>query len=123
MRWGRRRQATNPSTDHTHTAATAVLVAGTVLCAVFFLSVADHTAEYPAYPSDRAKEAVWALARDHTSLTDALGIDAYFPPQTVSVGAFEDKSSAGYREFVERGWSFGDYMRDALRLLIGGDTP
>lgn len=121
MRWGRRKASDTPYTKNT--AASAVLIVGTVLCAVFFLVAAGAAHPFPAYPAEMAGEAIQTFMREHTSLTYVLGIDEYFPPDAVEVGAFEEKSEAGYREFVERQWSFGDYMRDALRVLLGGTSP
>ena len=120
MRWGRSKQEKQTNQSGTSGAAPAVLILGTILCAVFFLAAVESAHTFPAYPSEMAEEAVQTFLREHTSLTDVLGINDYFPPDAVPVGAFEDKSEAGYREFVGRQWSFGDYFRDAFRALIGG---
>ena len=119
MRWGRHKPWERSDTHRT-AAPQAILIAGAFLCAVFFLTSVrgDHT--MPIYPEDMAEEAVLAFVEDHTALADVLGIDEYFPHDAIPAGTFEEKSEAGYRDFVERGWSFGDYLRDACRALIGG---
>lgn len=121
MRWGRKKASEILCAAHTRTAS-PILIAGSVLCAVFFLAAVrgDHTV--PVYPADMAEEAVYAFAQEHTALADILGIDEYFPPDAVQAGAFEEKSEIGYREFVRRKWSFGDYMRDAFRALLNDLT-
>ena len=123
MRWGRNKSEANIEIGHTARGASAALIAGTILCAVFF-SVAvhsDHT--IPSYPEEMAAEAVQTFMAEHATLADALGIDEYFPADAVPAGAFEDKSEAEYRKFVDRNWSFGAYLRDAFRVLLGGNTP
>lgn len=119
MRWGRQKPWEKSDTGGS-AAPQAILIAGAFLCAVFFLMAArgDHT--MPIYPEDRAEEAVLAFVEEHTALADVLGIDELFPPDAIPTGAFEEKSEAGYRDFVDRRWSFGDYLRDAFRALIGG---
>ena len=122
MRWGRGKPSSTNDPRQTP-AAPAVLIAGGVLCAVFFLAAVGSNYRIPVYPPEMAEEAVQAFVREHTALADALGIDGYFPSDAVPVGAFEEKSEAGYREFVNRRWSFGDYLRDAFRVLIGETDP
>lgn len=119
MRWGRNKPSTEVNRTHPDVPP-ILLISGSVLCTLFFLAAAGSAHTLPAYPPEMAKEAVVAFVRDHATLADAIGINEYFPPDAVEVGAFEEKSEAGYRDFVERRWSFGDYMRDALRTLIGG---
>lgn len=122
MRWGRGKPSST-NDPRQASAASAVLIAGGVLCAVFFLTAVGSDHKMPVYPPEMAEEAVQTFVREHTALADALGIDGYFPADAVPVGAFEDKSEAGYREFVNRRWSFGDYLRDAIRVLIGETDP
>ena len=119
MRWGRHKPWEKPHTHRT-AAPQAILIAGAFLCAVFFLTSVrgDHT--MPIYPEDMAEEAVLAFVEEHAALADVLGIDEFFPHDAIPAGTFEEKSEAGYRDFVDRGWSFGDYLRDACRALIGG---
>ena len=122
MRWGRGKPSSTNDPRQVP-AASAVLIAGGVLCAVFFLAAVGSDHKMPAYPPEMAEEAVQTFVREHTALADALGIDGYFPVDAVPVGAFEEKSEAGYREFVDRKWSFGDYLRDAFHTLIGETDP
>ena len=121
MRWGRKKASEILCAAHTRTAS-PILIAGSVLCAVFFLVSVRGDPTMPGYPADRSEEAVYAFAQEHTALADILGIDEYFPPDAVPTGAFEEKSEAGYREFVRRQWSFGDYMRDAFQALLNDLT-
>ena len=122
MRWGRGKPSSTNDPRQVP-AASAVLIAGGILCAVFFLAAVGSDHKMPAYPPEMAEAAVQAFVREHVALSDALGIDHYFPPDAVPVGSFEDKSEAGYREFVARKWSFGDYLRDAFHTLIGETDP
>ena len=122
MRWGRKTPLS--VNDPVRTAgAPGVLIAGGILGAVFFLVAVGSAHQMPDYPPEMAEAAVQAFVREHVALSDALGIDHYFPPDAVPVGSFEDKSEAGYREFVDRKWSFGDYLRDAFHTLIGETDP
>lgn len=123
MRWGR----TKRTPIHTHIQTDtggqkAVLVVGILLCTLCF-TVPFHapTSDTAESPAD-ARQVIEAFCRDHVFLSDALGIDEYFSADAVSAGAFEEKSEAGYRDFVNSPrWTFEAYLKNALRRIFIGD--
>lgn len=123
MRWGRSKPSFGENQPPRQRKATAVLITGILLCAVFFCRAVDSTRILPVYPEEMAQDAVQTFCEEHAALADALGIGEYFPRDAVQAGAFEDKSEAGYREFTDNKWTFGAYLRDAFRTLIGEGRP
>ena len=123
MRWGRTKQTHIHSHTKTDTGGQrAVLIVGILLCTLCF------TIPFPVSPSDMAaspadaRQVIEAFCRDHVFLSDALGIDEYFSADAVSAGAFEEKSEAGYRDFVNSPrWTFSAYLKEALRRIFIGD--
>ncbi len=126
MRWGRIKQTDMPPAPRNGDGGRrAILIAGIVLCTAFF-AASLHTPPdaRSTFSRDTAQQAVEAFRRDHVFLSDALGMDEYFPENAVSAGAFEEKSEAGYRDFVDTPrWTFQAYLREALRRFFTGDLP
>ena len=124
MRWGRTKQIdTSPAPRCGDGGQRIVLMAGIVLCTVFFAASLHHPPEERS-PVSRAtaQQAMEAFRRDHVFLSDALGMDEYFPQNAVFTGAFEEKSEAGYRDFVATPrWTFQAYLKEALRLFFTGE--
>lgn len=123
MRWGRSKPSSGENQPPRQGGATAILITGILLCAVFFCRAVDSTHILPVYPEEMAQDAVQTFCEEHAALADALGIGEYFPRDAVQAGAFEDKSEAAYREFIDNQWTFGAYLRDAFRTLIGEALP
>jgi len=128
MRWGRTRktaltnekqQAGRPSVCPGW-GARSVLIAGALLCALFFSSAAAGERLFPDCPDALSQGAVYALHRDHRSLAALLGLDAH-PGGSVSAGAFDNRADDAYRDFVHPEDSFGEYLRRAWRLLLGNE--
>lgn len=128
MHWGRRSMQ---KTEHTgareHAAlmrsAQAVAALGAAVCVLFFCASSRGVqAEVPPYSAADSKAAIGAFVAEHAALADAIGLNAYFPEESVSVGAFSDRGDEAYRAFLEdaaRPWTFGEYLRDAFRTLFG----
>ena len=124
MRWGRTKQIdTSPDPRGGNGGRQAVLIAGIVLCTVFFSASLHHPPEEQSpFSRATAQQAMEAFRRDHVFLSDALGMDEYFPQNAVFTGAFEEKSEAGYRDFVTTPrWTFQAYLKEALRLFFTGE--
>ena len=110
----------NPSRFH---AANAVAVIGCMVCVLFFCAAIgiDRT-ETAEYPAEKSYAAVGAFLRDHGAIADVLGMNDYFPQESVSVGAFSSRGEDAYRAFIEESekqWTFSEYLRDAWRALFG----
>ena len=126
MRWGRSKQThMHPISQGSDGGQRAVLIAGIVLCTVFFSVSLHRPHEAPApFSKATAQQAIEAFRREHVFLSDALGMDEYFPEDAVSAGAFEDKIDAGYRDFVATPrWTFQSYLTEALQRFFAGDHP
>ncbi len=103
-------------------AANTVAVIGCVVCVLFFCASVSGYVPDTDYPEEKSYAAVGAFLRDHGAIADVLGIDEYFPQESVSVGAFSTRGEDAYRAFIEeteRKWTFSDYLRDAWRSLFG----
>ena len=126
MRWGRTKQTDMPPAHRGGGGGRrAVLIAGIVLCTAFF-TASLHAPPDARSPFSRAtaQQAIEAFRRDHVFLSDTLGMDEFFPENAVSAGAFEEKSEAGYRDFVTTPrWTFQAYLREALRRFFTGERP
>ena len=103
-------------------AANAVAVIGSIVCVLFFcLSVRGEKRDV-FYPPESSGEAVSAFLSEHTALADALGLDVYFPEESILVGAFSNRGEEAYHSFREEAkkeWTFREYLRDAFRALMG----
>lgn len=117
MQWGRKR---NQSIAHTKSAETpvlprtayAVITTGALICMIFFGKAVSKPPSDAVYPPEKAAAAGEAFLLDHTSLAAVLGLDVYFPEESVAVGTFGEP--------IER-WTFSQYLRDAFRAFLFGE--
>lgn len=122
MRWGRAARTSAVRGGNTISyarAARAVIVTGSIVCALFFAAAAETPA--PAETVDVVEtdtSAVAAFVRSHASLATLLGVDAYFPEEAIAVGITVGGSPAP--ETAEP-WTFSQYLRDALRRVLFGE--
>lgn len=127
MHWGRnhtrREEAPPPKAKREPLrAANAVAAVGTAMCVVFLCAAVGGDGESVSYPAASSAAAVDAFLTQHTAFADAVGINDYFPRSAVSAGAFSHRGEDAYRDFVkeaETEWTFGEYLRDAFRTLLG----
>ena len=109
MHWGRKKENAAAQTPaDISRGARAVIIAGTLICALFFITESSGSHADPVYPPAMAEAAQSAFCRDHAALAAALGLDVKesIPTGTFSVG--------------EGKWSFSRYLQDAFRFLLGG---
>ncbi len=103
-------------------AANTVAVIGCIVCMLFFCVAIGGDVPDTNYPSEKSYAAVGAFLRDHTAIADVLGVNDYFPQESISVGAFSTRGEEAYRAFIEESekkWTFSEYLRDAWRALLG----
>ena len=128
MRWGRRKKQSAAISNTLQNsgisrAANAVMIAGTILCTLFFCTAAQTNEQVLyEYPAGKSQEALIALTNDHTTLASVLGINAYFPEEAVLTGSFSNDIDILYQENAHKKWTFSDYLRDAFRILLGGEA-
>ena len=113
MHWGRkqRRNAGSPRRD---AAIHPITLIGVLITLLFFIQTMRGLPQAGSFSPAQSAYAAAAWQEGHRSLSELLGIDAYFPPQTVLTSANENGWS-----YPVRKWSFGEYMRSALRAMMG----
>ncbi len=127
VHWGRKQGRTAEAVpqkegDFRASAAAAIAVIGFAVCVLFFCTAVHGFSISGDYPAEKSRAAVSAFLSEHTAMADFLGVNEFFAPNSVSVGAFSDRTDEAYRAFLSesaREWSFSDYFRDAWRTLFG----
>ena len=112
MHWGRQKHTdrTEKGTDLSRSARVVILT-GTLICALFFITEASSAHRDLLYPPSKAEAAQIAFYRDHALLTAALGLDWEEALPTGSFGMEEGER-----------WTFSRYLQDAFRFLLQGET-
>ena len=111
MHWGRQKRTTQTDTPtDLSRSARAVILAGTIICALFFVTEVSASGREILYPTSMAKAAQSAFHRDHAFLAAALGLPA--EEEAIPAGSFGMDDG-------ER-WTFSRYLQDAFRFLLEG---
>jgi len=118
MNWGRKKKV--PPADIKKKTETGfskstwtVMWIGALCVLLFFFAAAEGRTFSAQYPPEKASAAADAFGREHTALAAVLGIDAFFEEEAVMAGAFG---------MEEERWTFSQYLRDAFRTLLYGET-
>ena len=128
MQWGRARVCKGKKTVERYAvpsvrAANAIAVIGSIVCVLFLCRVPIGVSENStSYSAEESAAVIQTFLKEHAAFADAIGLEAYFSEDSISVGAFSDRGDEAYRAFLEqteREWTFRDYLWDAVRSLFG----
>ena len=110
MHWGRQKYTDQPEKpSDLSRGARAVILTGTLICALFFVTESSASHQEILYPTSMAEAAQTAFHRDHAVLAAALGLDT---EEALPAGSFG--MADGER------WTFSRYLQDAFRFLLQG---
>ena len=119
MHWGRvkRGETAAPVLPPRRRAAAAAAVLGACLTAASLSGAVLGVPTPPASDPTVSAAAIEAFGRAHAALTALLGLDEAFP-RTVAVMTAE---TAAGPPSPPPARTFGEYLADALRAVLGGD--